>query len=111
MIIEKKPLHLIVRSNIYFDSSDYFCDRPYIYLSAHKESDGFWKSYTIGIGIRDQDDFDIGLVYETNEQSFFTILHELINWMNDHEHGITQYEDIIEPYTFFPDCECAHKLW
>lgn len=116
MIIEKyNDTTLHVESNIYFDDSEYFCGRPYITLFAHKEQTNWWKGCTIAIGIRDNDDFDVGLVYETDKEHFEDVLHELINWMRDHEQGMSFYEDIWDGVyygmNFFPDCGCNRHRW
>ena len=57
------------------------------------------------------DDFDIGLVYKTNAGEFENVLHELINWMHDHEQGISIYDDILNIFDFFPDCGCERTRW
>ena len=111
MVIEKKYDHLWVWSNIYFDYEEYFCGRPYISLTAYKEKKYGWDANTIGIAIHDDDDLDIGLIYETDTEDFENILHELINWMRDHEQGISLYEKIWKPLNFFPDCGCKRKRW
>lgn len=111
MKILKADDMLSVTSHIHFDDNAYFCGRPYVYLSAHKKGNKFWEPYRIGIVICDQDDLDIGLVYKTDEEHFFDVLHELINWMRDHEEGITSYEEILEPFTFFPDLGCEREYW
>lgn len=103
--------YLSVTSGIYFDAPDLFCGRTYLYLAAHKEGDRFWKPHTIGISIHDNDDFDLGLVYEADGEHFFDVLHELINWMYDHEQGITCYDQICDPLMFFPECDCKRKQW
>lgn len=88
MIIKKHDdTTLHVESNIYFDYSESFCGRPYVILLAHREPINHWNEYSIAIGIRDNDDFDVGLVYETDKEHFNGVLHELINWMRDHERG------------------------
>ena len=96
--------HLWVKSNIYFDNECCFCGRPYVSLIAYKDKNKFWDTNAIGIGLRDDDDFDIGLIYKTNADEFENVLHELINWMHDHEQGISIYENIWHVYDFFPDC-------
>lgn len=112
MTIEKRNDHLWVTSNIYFDEEDCFCGRPYVSLIAHKERTKYgWDANTIGIAIHDDDDFDIGLIYKTNSDNFTNVLHELINWMHDHEQGMSIYENIWKPLTFFPDCGCERKCW
>ena len=50
--------NLWATSNIYFDNECCFCGRPYVSLIAYKEKNKFWDANTIGIGLRDNDDFD-----------------------------------------------------
>lgn len=111
MVIEKHGKHLWVLSGIFFDEMDVFCSIPYVFLSAFKEPEYGWDEYSIGIAIHDYDDFDVGLVYKTDAEHFDTVLHELINWMNDHEQGTSRYIDIWETFNFFPDCGCERKRW
>lgn len=111
MIIEKQHNHLWVRSNIYFDNEECFCGRPYISLIAFKEEALYWKANTIGIAIHDNDDFDVGLVYKTDSENFENVLHELVNWMCDHEQGRSIYENIWDTFNFFPDCGCERSRW
>ena len=111
MIIQKISDHLWVTSNIYFDNECCFCGRPYVSLIARKDKNKFWDANTIGIGLRDDDDFDIGLIYKTNPDDFINVLRELINWMRDHEQGISIYDDILDIFSFFPDCECERTRW
>lgn len=112
MKFEKNGNHLWVTSNIYFDYEERFCGRPYISLSASKEFNSGWGSdNTIFIGIEDDDDFDTGLPYKCNSDNFIDILHELINWMRDHEQGISNYDDIWSIFEFFPDCGCERVFW
>jgi hypothetical protein len=102
---------LHVSTNIFFDEPESFCGETYVSLMANKDSDE-WQHYTIGITIHDEDDLDYGLLYHTNEENFEDILRELVNWMIDHENGITSvdkmYEDIFE---FFPDLGCERTYW
>ena len=111
MTIQKINNYLCVRSNIYFDNECCFCGRPYISLTAHRDKDKFWEENTITIAIHDMDDFDYGLIYKTNPDDFINVLRELINWMHDHEQGISIYENIWNVYDFFPDCGCKRTLW
>ena len=109
MTIEKIGIFLYVTSNIYFDEEECFCGRPYAYLAAIKDK---CFGYNIGIKIRDKDDYDIGLRYEVNDENFTNVLHELINWMRDHEQGISSYENMAcNTYEFFPDLGCERKRW
>lgn len=111
MYFEKHLDHLTVRSNIYFDNN-IFCGRPYIYLIAFKDKPHFgWDGNIIGIAVHDSDDFDIGLIYKTDTKHFKEVLHELINWMHDHEKGISSLEKLINPKDFFPDCGCERSRW
>lgn len=111
MIIERHNETLCVKSNIHFDYSESFCGRPYVTLLAHKKPINHWNEYSIAIGIRDDDDFDIGLVYETDKEHFEDVLHELINWMRDHEQGISCCDELSDKMNFFPDCLCERKRW
>lgn len=112
MVIEKKRGYLLVWSNIYFDDKECFCGRPYIMLLAHKEKNIYgWDANTIGIAIHDNNDFDVGLIYKTDSEYFETVLHELINWMRDHEQGRSIYANIWKPFEFFPDCGCERERW
>jgi hypothetical protein len=110
IVIEKCNKHLVVYSNIYFDEN-VFCIRPYIFLAAFKDSDLGWPPNSIGIAIHDYDDFDIGLIYKTEEEHFMNVLHELINWMYDHEQGISLYKALLNPFEFFPNCNCERISW
>ena len=111
LVIEKINDHLRVKSNIYFDNKCCFCGRPYVLLVAHKDNNHFWDANTIGIAIHDDDDFDVGLVYKTSPDEFTSVLHELINWMRDHEQGVGIYDDICKPFDFFPDYGCERERW
>lgn len=112
MKIEKyhfvKSEALVVNGSIHFDYNFAFCGRPYIHLNACRG-----RKYQIGVGIRDNDDFDIGCIYTAeNEEQFFNVLHELINWMNDLEHGICLWEEFIDDIKgFFPECGCKKERW
>ena len=99
---------LVVNGNIHFDYNFAFCGRPYIHLNAY-----CGRKYQIGVGIRDNDDFDIGCVYTAeNEEQFLNVLHELINWMNDIEHGVCFWEVFIDDINgFFPECGCKKERW
>ena len=109
MTIEKVGVLLNVTSNIYFDEKECFCGRPYVFLTATKVKD--YDGY-IGIVIHDKDDYDIGLLYTTTDENFTNVLHELINWMRDHEQGISSYEKMAcNTYEFFPDLGCERKRW
>lgn len=111
MNIQKYDRCLRVDSYIYFDQK-VFCVRPKVYLLANKDNPLCgWVEYSIGIAVRDYDDFDIGLVYRTDLEHFNDVLHELINWMYDHEHGISLYKNLWEPFNFFPDCKCKREMW
>lgn len=111
MTIKKMCDLLSVDSNIYFDEKWAFCGQTWIHLIANRTEATYWYEYTIGITLHDQDDWDWGLLYYTNEDNFFDILHELINWMRDHEQGITRYRDIKDLFNFFPDLGCKRKGW
>lgn len=109
-MIKKCNKHLVVYSNIYFDKN-VFCIRPYVFLAAFKDPNFGWLFNSIGIAIHDYDDFDIGLIYKPSDEHFTDVLHELINWMHDHEQGISLYEVLQNPFDFFPDCNCKRIRW
>ena len=46
-----------------------------------------------------------------NADEFENVLHELINWMRDHEQGVGLHENIWNVYEFFPDCGCERTRW
>ena len=106
--------YLTATGLLHFDDKECFCKQPWISLIAFKDTfDDWWNNYEIGIAIHDYDDYDIGYVYTAeNEEQFFNVLHELINWINDLEHGIASYWDYIEDVVgFFPDCGCKKERW
>lgn len=111
MTIENYYGALYVYSNIYFDRHDHFCDRPYVYLLAYKDAMRDWEEYSIAIGIFHRGENVVSLLYKTDKKHFEDVLHELINWMCDHEHGITNYDDIFDEMNFFPDCGCERHVW
>jgi hypothetical protein len=81
-------------------------------LVAHKDKYLHWDSNTIGLSIHDYDDFDMGLIYRADNKHFTNILHELINWMVDHEKGISSFSKLYnKPYEFFPDVGCEREWW
>lgn len=103
-----------VNGLLHFDDKECFCKQPWINLIAFKNThDKWWIDYQIGIAIHDYDDYDIGYVYTAeNEEQFFDVLHELINWVNDLEHGVISYLDYIGDIDgFFPDCGCKKEGW
>ena len=96
-IIKRGKYGISVWSSIFLDNYAGICGRPYILLNAHKDAlTEWWGPYEIFINICDDDDLDYGFVYKAhNEEEFFDVLHELINWMRDHEQGITYWDDFI----------------
>lgn len=111
MLIERMESHLFVISGIHFDDSTAFCGLPYVSLVAYKDCySDFWQPHTIGISLHDNDDFDIGVIYRTKLDQFTDVLHELINWMHDHEQGISSYKLLWNPLEFFPDCGCQRSI-
>ena len=106
--------YLDVESILHFDNKEAFFGQPWIYLIAYKNGyDTLWKDNQIAVAIHDQDDFDIGFVYSAeNEDQFFEVLHELINWMNDLEHGVCSWDEFVDDTEgFFPDCGCKRERW
>ena len=114
MRIERKQKFLYVHSYIDFgDDNNIFCKMPYVYLLASYKDVSFgWKPFSLKLVVTDHDDFEYGMLYKTNEEHFFQVLHELINWMVDHEQGISDIGKMFHfPYDFFPDCGCERELW
>ena len=106
--------HLRVTGVLHFDNKYAFCGQPWIHLIAYKNAyDTMWKDCQICIAIHDQDDFDIGFVYSAEDDGqFFEVLHELINWMNDLEHGVCSWDKFIDDIEgFFPNCGCKQERW
>ena len=110
-----KTEYLSVESDIHFDEEYIFCGKPYVRLLAMKENGlSRWGNYTIGIGIRDMDDYDVGYIYHPTEERFFDVLHELINWMHDLEMGLCLYNDYLKKLKldeFFPNLNCKKGVW
>lgn len=44
-----------------------------------------------------------------NEEDFFDVLHELINWMRDHEQGITYWNNAVDR-KLFPEFENVERV-
>lgn len=70
---------LVVNGSIHFDYNFAFCGRPYIHLNAY-----CGRKYQIGVGIRDNDDFDIGCIYTAEKKlsatnGFLEIKNQLTN--------------------------------
>lgn len=105
--------YLTVTANIKFDDEVCFCGHPWIYLLTYYD-DTYWrKPYEISIALHDMDDYDVGFIYKTDKEHFFDVLHELINWMNDLEHGLCIYDDYVKDIDgFFPDyLGCERERW
>ena len=73
-----------------------------------------WSGVTVYIDYDPEKDFEekcvISIRYDTLDE-FENVLHELINWMHDHEQGISIYDDILNIFNFFPDCGCERTRW
>ena len=111
--VSKTYERLIVQSSIFLDNHIGIYERPYITLGAYKDAISEWYGpYEIYIGICDYDYFSYGYVYRMqNEEEFFDVLHELINWMRDHEQGITYLDDVISD-NLFPEFRNAEmEMW
>lgn len=110
----KKYYHeyLTVTGLLHFDDKSVFCGQPWILLQTYKEPfASYINKYEIDVTICDYDDYDIGYAYRPKtEEEFFNVLHELINWINDLEHGVASYWDYIRDIKgFFPECGCKKK--
>ena len=106
--------YLHIYSDIHFDKDWAFCGKPYMTLFAVKDKP-MWcqKQYQIHVGVRDNDDYDVGFVYSpTTETEFFDILHELINWLHDLEMGLCLYDTYVSDIEgFFPTFKCKKEWW
>lgn len=99
-------------ANIKFDNEEVFCGKPRIILIAMYDKPFFsWSKYEIGVGIRDDDDFDIGYIYKPTKEQFFDALHELINWIHDLEMGCCCLDEFIKDPNFFPNLDCEREKW
>lgn len=83
--------YLYVRVQLFEEkslSNTYFCGQPYMYLVVWQENTN--SSARFGIG--DMDDYD----YEKDlENPSYELLHEIINWMKDHEYAsVVGFEDV-----------------
>lgn len=75
-----------------------FCGQPHMYLVIWRSEDNKVKG---SIGIGDNDDFDY---YQTFENPMPEQIHEMINWLKDHEHAeislFTDIENYIEDISY-----------
>ena len=108
--VSKTYERLFVQSSIFLDNYDGICGRPFITLAAYKDAISEWYGpYEIYINVCDYDDFGYGFVYKMqNEEEFFDVLHELVNWMRDHEQGITYWDDFITG-RLFPEFKSVRR--
>lgn len=108
--VSKTYERLIVQSLLFLDNHIGIYERPYITLSAYKDAISEWYGpYEIYMHVCGYD-FGYAYVYRMqNEEEFFDILHELVNWMKDHEHGITYWDDVISG-NLFPEFRNAEKV-
>lgn len=108
--VSKTYERLIVQSLLFLDNHIGIYERPYITLSAYKDAISEWYGpYEIYMHVCGYD-FGYTYVYRMqNEEEFFDILHELVNWMKDHEHGITYWDDVISG-NLFPKFRNAEKV-
>lgn len=112
--LNKRIRYLTVDASIHFDAIDAFYGQPQVHLIAFRNAyESWWKDCQIGVKIHDMDDYDIGYIYTAeNEEQFFNVLYELINWMNNLEHGLCIYDEFISDIDgFFPECGCKKEKW
>ena len=103
---------ITVWADIKFDDEECFCRQPSITLIAIYENPmSYWHKYDIAIGIRDEDDFDVGYIYKPTKEQFFDVLHELINWIHDLEMGCCCWDEFIKDQNFFPSLDCKREKW
>ena len=111
--VSKTYERLFVQSSIFLGNHIGIYERPYITLSAYKDAISEWYGpYEIYMHVCGYDSFGYAYVYRMqNEEEFFNILHELINWMRDHEQGIIYWDDVISD-NLFPEFRNAEReLW
>lgn len=114
MIIEKHSDYLSACSNIYFDERFAFCKGTFVILTASKYGTGSKyadDSNTILIDICDHDDYSCGWKYKTEPDKFLDVLHELLNWMRDHENGTSLYIKMLRDEEFIPSLGCQRVQW
>ena len=116
MKIEKRQItrhkqtseNLYVSGRLQFYNAQVFCGNVYINLIAFKDNSFWgWHANEIAVHIHDYDDLFEGFIYYPRPEQFFDVLHELINWMNDLEHGILYFDEVFPDIdNFFPKlCE------
>lgn len=72
----------------------------------------YWDGNDVRISIRDNDDFDIGVIYEGNtKEEARQIFHELVNFLNDIDGKIVNDDTFFDGNkntiaSFFPDLGC-----
>lgn len=98
---------LYATSGIHFGPEPFtrtpFSGRPHVALLARRNKIGPYAGNTMLLQVVDEDDYMYGLVYTTDDEHFIKVFHELVNWMKDHEDGISSYEDFEKDiYTFMP---------
>ena len=111
--IQYRHEHLTVSAQIKFDDESCFCGHPSVHLLAYYDDSHWGNPYEIRVSLHDMDDYDVGFVYKSDKEHFFDVLHELINWINDLEHGICIYDDYVKDIDgFFPDyLGCEREWW
>ena len=103
---------LTVTADIKFDNEICFCGHPRIFLLADYDNTHWGNPYKIRVSLHDMDYYDVGFVYKSDKEHFFDVLHELINWINDLEHGICIYDDYVKDIDgFFPDYLGCEREW
>lgn len=111
--IQYRHEHLTVSAQIKFDDETCFCGHPSVHLLTYYDDSHWGNPYEIRVSLHDMDDYDVGFVYKSDKEHFFDVLHELINWINDLEHGICIYDDYVKDIDgFFPDyLGCEREWW
>lgn len=102
MKIEKasdKLLH--VQSDIFFDKPKGFIGNPHIDLLVNKYPPYRLHPF-VSMCVRDDKKIRYECIYIMGIKKFDEVIHELINWMIDHENGITEYERF-KNHEIFPD--------
>ena len=90
------------------DDQHFFCEQPHMYLivwdkwDSNKKCNNLWAK----LGIGDMDDFDYTCEFEHPTPK---LIHEVINWMLDHEYAIiSDMDDVIKIVDAFQNVN-GHK--
>lgn len=105
---------IIATSSIYLGDIKNLAIQPCILMIAAKENpiSGFEK-YEINLKICESSHiFNYReIVYKPRKDQFLGILHEILNWMNDVEDGVSFKYDVWNSVDFPPQLDCERDEW